>query len=194
MQRRQRRGRELRLARRGGAIDAHERANRATTALERKREGGDGGRIRRSADPRRDSSTVQTSPVRMTQWPTSDRRRLERRGQPSRAHRPHVAPIVGRERPARRNGKPLARPARPAASATRSGSRETLRARIRSASTSARDSLALSSACIGRRRLARSARADVDGERRPRAGTRLPCGRRRRGCGMPDPSKCFYPP
>ena len=80
------------------------------------------------------------------------------------------------------------------ASATRSGSSDEFTSRITSASTSARDRRLRSALCNGRRRLARSTLVDGNGDRRPRAGTRVPDGRRRRGCGMPDPSKSFYPP
>src|SRR5690242_15386904 len=78
------------------------------------------------------------------------------------------------------------------ASATRSGSSVAFTARVTSTRASMRDRRLRSAACTGRSRLARSSRAGGDGERRL-VGTRVPDRRRRRGCGMPDPSKSFYP-
>jgi len=64
------------------------------------------------------------------------------------------------------------------ASATRSGSSVELTARTSAARTSARESRARRPLCSGRRRLARSARADTDDDARRRVGTRVPDGRR----------------
>ena len=79
-------------------------------------------------------------PCRMTQLPHQRRRGLERRRQPSRAHRAHVARHRRPQTTSQDGRAATRRPAPTMASATRSGSRETLTARITSASTSARDS------------------------------------------------------
>ncbi len=80
-------------------------------------------------------------------------------------------------------------------SATRSGSRLELTARIISASTSARPSLRRSAACSGRSLSARSVRNTgtlaLPGRRRARVCRALPVTRLCVPCGMANPSKSF---